>query len=161
MSDPQVSERNPADGEHADLMSALFAQMVMQQSNLALMLLGKTPHPQSGKVVRDIEGAKFFIDQLEMLELKTRGNLSKEEAALLKQSLMALRMAFVECVNSPLRPPRTVRKARPRRPGQLLTHSRRRRVRRPPPRWAKKSRARSSRRNIEKPSYRRGFPYSD
>ena len=101
MSDPQVSERNPADGEHADLMSALFAQMVMQQSNLALMLLGKTPHPQSGKVVRDIEGAKFFIDQLEMLELKTRGNLSKEEAALLKQSLMALRMAFVECVNSP------------------------------------------------------------
>ena len=101
MSDPQVSERNTADGEHADLMSALFAQMVMQQSNLALMLLGKTPHPQSGKVVRDIEGAKFFIDQLEMLELKTRGNLSKEEAALLKQSLMALRMAFVERVNSP------------------------------------------------------------
>ena len=101
MSDPQVSERNPADGEHADLMSALFAQMVMQQSNLALMLLGKTPHPQSGQMVRDIEGAKLFIDQLEMLELKTKGNLSKEEAALLKQTLMALRMAFVECVNSP------------------------------------------------------------
>jgi hypothetical protein len=101
MSEPQVSERNPADGEHADVMSALFAQMVMQQSNLALMLLGKTAHPESGQIVRDIEGAKLFIDQLEMLEVKTRGNLSKEEAALLKQSLMALRMAFVECVNAP------------------------------------------------------------
>jgi hypothetical protein len=101
MSEPQVSERNPADGGQADLMSALFAQMVMQQSNLALMLLGKTAHPESGQIVRDIEGAKFFIDQLEMLEVKTRGNLSKEEAALLKQSLMALRMAFVESVNAP------------------------------------------------------------
>ena len=100
MNDPQVSERNPAGGEHADLMSALFAQMVMQQSNLALMLLGKTPHPESGQIVRDIEGAKLFIDQLEMLEVKTKGNLSKEEATLLKQALMALRMAFVECVNS-------------------------------------------------------------
>jgi hypothetical protein len=101
MSEPQVSERDPADVGQADLMSALFAQMVMQQSNLALMLLGKTAHPESGQIVRDIEGAKFFIDQLEMLEVKTRGNLSKEEAALLKQSLMALRMAFVECVNAP------------------------------------------------------------
>ena len=100
MSDSQVSDRNQADGAHADMMSALFAQMVMQQSNLALMLLGKTPHPETGQVVRDVEGAKLFIDQLEMLELKTRGNLNKEETALLKQSLMALRMAFVDCVNS-------------------------------------------------------------
>ncbi len=100
MSDSQVSGGNPPDAGQADLMSALFAQMVMQQSNLALMLLGKTAHPETGQVVRDVEGAKLFIDQMEMLELKTRGNLNKEEAALLKQSLMALRMAFVECVNS-------------------------------------------------------------
>jgi hypothetical protein len=100
MNDPHVSDRSPADGAQADLMSALFAQMVMQQSSLALMLLGKTAHPETGQVVRDVEGARLFIDQLEMLELKTRGNLNKEEAALLKQNLMALRMAFVECVNS-------------------------------------------------------------
>jgi hypothetical protein len=100
MSDLHVSENPPAGGEQAELMSALFAQMVLQQSNLAMMLLGKTPHPESGQTMRDLEGARLFIDQLEMLELKTRGNLSKEEAALLKQSLMALRMAFVESVNS-------------------------------------------------------------
>jgi hypothetical protein len=74
--------------------------MVLQQSNLALMLMGKAPHPESGQTMLDIEGAKLFIDQLEMLEAKTKGNLSKEESALLKQSLMSLRMAFVECVNS-------------------------------------------------------------
>jgi Domain of unknown function (DUF1844) len=100
MSDPQTSEQTPSQGTQAELMSALFAQMVLQQSNLALMLMGKTPHPESGQTVRDIEGAKLFIDQLEMLEAKTKGNLSKEESTLLKQSLMSLRMAFVECVNS-------------------------------------------------------------
>ena len=36
-----------------------------------------------------------------MLEVKTKGNLNQEEAALLKQSLMSLRMAFVEAVDSP------------------------------------------------------------
>jgi hypothetical protein len=100
MSDPNVFQAAPADATQAELMSALFAQMVLQQSNLALMLMGKTPHPESGQKMRDMEGAKLFIDQLEMLEAKTKGNLSKEESDLLKQSLMALRMAFVECVNS-------------------------------------------------------------
>ena len=100
MNDSHVSERNAADGEEAALMSARFAQMVMQQSELAMMLLAGMEHPEGGKVAKDIEGAKLFIDQLEMLDVKTKGNLSKEEASLLKQTLMALRMAFVESVNA-------------------------------------------------------------
>lgn len=84
--------------------SALFAQMVVQQSNLALMLLGRTPHPETGQPVRDLDAAKLFIDQLEMLEVKTKGNLNSREVALLKQSLMTLRLAFVEAVNSPETP---------------------------------------------------------
>jgi hypothetical protein len=87
-----------------ELHSALFAQMVMQQSNLALMLLGKVPHPESGQSLRDIDAAKLFIDQLEMLEIKTRGNLNPQESALLKQSLMNLHLAFVEAVNAPEAP---------------------------------------------------------
>lgn len=87
---------------HAEMMSVLFAQLVMQQSNMAMLLLGKVPNPQTGEKVRDIEAAKLFIDQLEMLEAKTKGNLSREEDQLLKQSLMSLRMAFVEAVESPV-----------------------------------------------------------
>lgn len=89
------------------LMSALFANMILQQTNLALMLLGRTPHPESGEMLRDIDGAKLFIDQLEMLETKTRGNLDSNEEKLLKQSLMTLRMAFVEAVDSPPPEPNT------------------------------------------------------
>jgi hypothetical protein len=88
-----------------DMMSALFAHMVTQQANLAMMLMGKVPHPESGKPVRDIEAAQLFIDQLEMLQAKTKGNLSKNEEALLKQSLMNLRLAFVEAVEQGESPP--------------------------------------------------------
>lgn len=81
--------------------SALFAQLILQQTNMALMLLGKIAHPESGQTYRDIDAARLFIDQLEMLEAKTKGNLSKDESALLKQSLMNLRLAFVEAVEAP------------------------------------------------------------
>ncbi len=101
MNEPHVDEEAPMSGSPEEIRSALFAHMVMQQSSMAMMLLGKTPHPETGKVLRDLEAAKLFIDQLEMLEFKTKGNLTQEESALLKQSLMSLRMAFVEAVESP------------------------------------------------------------
>ena len=100
MSDTHVSESNPVGESPDETRSALFAHMIMQQSSMAMMLLGKTPHPETGKTVRDLEAARFFIDLLEMLEYKTKGKLNPEEAALLKQSLMSLRMAFVESVDA-------------------------------------------------------------
>lgn len=84
-----------------EMQSALFAQLVMQQANLAMMLLGQTPNPETGETMRDLESAQLFIGQLEMLEAKTKGNLNAQEAALLKQTLMSLRMTFVEAVNAP------------------------------------------------------------
>ena len=104
MSDSHVSGNTTASGSPDEVRSALFAHLVMQQSNMAMMLLGKTAHPETGQVIRDLEAAKFFIDQLEMLEFKTKGNLNLEEAALLKQSLMSVRLAFVETVDSPAPP---------------------------------------------------------
>jgi hypothetical protein len=79
----------------------LFAHLVMQQANMALMLMGKVPHPETGQVVKDLEAARLFIDQLEMLEAKTKGNLTPEEAGLLKHSLMSVHLAFVEAVEKP------------------------------------------------------------
>lgn len=84
-----------------DRMSALFVQLILQQTNMAMMMLGKLAHPESGQVYKDVEAARLFIDQLEMIQTKTKGNLTKEESGLLKQSLMNLRLAFVEAVESP------------------------------------------------------------
>ena len=68
-----------ANASREEIMSALFANMVVQQTNMAMMLLGRVAHPESGEFVQDLEAAKMFIDQLEMLEFKTRGNLTKQE----------------------------------------------------------------------------------
>jgi hypothetical protein len=100
MSESQVSESAPAGMSRADQLSVSFAQLVMQQANMATMFLGKTPHPETGEVMKNLDAARLFIDQLEMLEVKTKGNLDKDEAALLKQSLMSLRLAFVEAVEA-------------------------------------------------------------
>lgn len=101
MSETNSTANTPADLSREHEHSALFAQLVLQQANMAMMLLGKVAHPETGQVIKDIEAARLFIDQLEMLEAKTKGNLTKEEAALLKQSLMSLRLAFVEAVEAP------------------------------------------------------------
>jgi hypothetical protein len=86
--------------EDSQRKSALFSHLIMQQSNMALMLMGKVAHPESGQVMQDLESARLFIDQIEVLEEKTKGNLTKEEAGLMKQILMNLRMSFVEAVQS-------------------------------------------------------------
>ncbi len=96
MNEQNVSQSDA--GGRQEMMSELFAHMVIQQSNLALMMMGKVPNPESGERVHNLEAAKLFIDQLEMLETKTKGNLDKDEEKLLKQSLMTLRLAFVEAV---------------------------------------------------------------
>ena len=78
-----------------EIMSGLFANMIVQQTSMVLMLLGKTPHPESGKTLHDPEAARMFIDQLEMLEVKTKGNLTKEEADLLEDLLYELRTQYI------------------------------------------------------------------
>ncbi|HKS38845.1 MAG TPA: DUF1844 domain-containing protein [Verrucomicrobiae bacterium] len=100
MSAPPSSDDPRAEASPEQIMSALFANLVVQQTNMALMLLGRMPHPETGETVQDIESAKMFIDQLEMIEFKTRGNLDAREDKLLQQSLTALRMAFVEAVDT-------------------------------------------------------------
>jgi uncharacterized protein DUF1844 len=99
MSTPPSETENGAGLDQT--MSALFASMVMQNTNMALIFLGQAPNPQTGQTVQDLEHARYFIDQLEMLAVKTRGNLDKQEDALLKQSLTHLRLAFVEAVEHP------------------------------------------------------------
>jgi Domain of unknown function (DUF1844) len=95
------SEDSLAGMSREELLSALFANMVVQQTNMAMMLLGKVPHPETGQMVQDLDTAKMFIDQLEMLETKTKGNLNRQEDGLLKQALAALHLAFVEAVDAP------------------------------------------------------------
>ena len=96
MNDPHAKDNQSAGDNPEEMRSALFAQLVMQQASMAMMLLGKTPHPETGQTVRDLEAAKYFIDQLEMLEVKTKGNLEEAETRLLQSLIYDLRVAYVD-----------------------------------------------------------------
>ncbi len=96
-----INDDAPLDAEGERMMTEIFAHMVIQNTNMALMFLGAMPHPQTGERGQDLEAAQMFIAQLEMLEVKTAGNLAPEEQKLLQQSLMHLRMTFVQAVDNP------------------------------------------------------------
>lgn len=73
-----------------------FIEFVMMQAQNAALFLGQIPNPQTGQGEVNLELARMFIDQLAMIEEKTRGNLSNEEATVLRNTLSNLQMAFVE-----------------------------------------------------------------
>src|SRR6186713_3748418 len=77
-------------------MSQRFIEFVMMQAQNAALFLGQIPNPQTGKGEVNLELAKMFIDQLGMIEEKTRGNLTNEETAVLRNTLSNLQIAFVE-----------------------------------------------------------------
>ena len=58
-------------------------------------LLGHIPDPESGKASINKPYAKHYIDTLEMLSEKTKGNLSDDESAMISEALHTLRMAYV------------------------------------------------------------------
>jgi len=98
-----MSEQSAGKGSsltESEKLTAHFAQLIMQSTSMALMLMGRAPNPMTGKIETDLDGARLFIEQLEMLEVKTRGNLSAEEQHLLQQNLMHARMSFVEAVGA-------------------------------------------------------------
>ena len=73
-----------------------FSVYVAILGQSAMMHLGKIMNPATGKLERDLVQAKFTIDILGMLEEKTKGNLTKDEADLLRTTLANLRLNYVE-----------------------------------------------------------------
>jgi phosphoribosylaminoimidazole-succinocarboxamide synthase len=73
-----------------------FIEFVMMQAQNAALFLGQIPNPQTGKGEVNLEVAKMFIDQLAMIQEKTRGNLSNEESTVLRNALSNLQLAYVE-----------------------------------------------------------------
>lgn len=77
-------------------MTQRFVEFVMMQAQNAALFLGQIPNPKTGEAEINLDLARMFIDQLEMIQEKTRGNLTNEEAMVLGNALSNLQMAFVE-----------------------------------------------------------------
>lgn len=86
-------------------MAQRFVELVMMQAQQAAMFLGQLPAPDGSHPEPNLEYARLFIDQLEMLQEKTRGNLSNEESQVLTGVLSDLRLAFVKASSGATQPP--------------------------------------------------------
>ncbi len=86
-------------------MTQRFIEFVMMHAQNAALFLGQIPNPKTGEPEMNLDLARMFIDQLEMIQEKTRGNLTNEETMVLRNTLSNLQMAFVEASGT-ARPPR-------------------------------------------------------
>ena len=79
----------PARSPHFEMLLNLVA-------NQAAAMLGAYADPRTGQAVVDLEGAREFIDMLDALREKTRGNLADEEEQTLTDVLGSLKFTFME-----------------------------------------------------------------
>jgi hypothetical protein len=74
----------------------LFMQLIIQNQQIAMMAMGKIKNPVTNKVDRNLEHAKIYIDTLDMLMSKTKGNLSDYEEKFLIETLKDLKLNYVD-----------------------------------------------------------------
>jgi hypothetical protein len=73
-----------------------FAGFLISLGSSAFVHMGLIPDPETGKTRSpNLTVARETIDMIELLEEKTRGNLTPDEATLLRNLLTDLRMRFV------------------------------------------------------------------
>jgi hypothetical protein len=80
------------------LPPADFPTLVLSLGSSAMMYLGETESGETGE--RNLPMAKHAIDMLTVLEEKTKGNLSPDEAHLLESLLFDLRLRYVEALKT-------------------------------------------------------------
>jgi hypothetical protein len=81
-------------------MTRRFIEFVLMQAQQIALMLGQIPGPDGKPMEANLPVARIFIDQLEMIREKTRGNLNKEEEDVLTKVLADLQLAFVEAGNA-------------------------------------------------------------
>lgn len=73
-----------------------FESLIRMLGSNAAMVLGAYADPRTGQPMIDPEAAREFIDMLDALHEKTKGNLAPEEDTLLLDLLGKLKMTYLE-----------------------------------------------------------------
>jgi uncharacterized protein DUF1844 len=77
-----------------------FQTLVFSLSTTAMLQLGFLSNPETGKREKNLPAAKQTIDILQILQEKTKGNLTSEESQLLEASLYDLKMTYLKATNN-------------------------------------------------------------
>ncbi len=73
-----------------------FEAFVMSLNTSVLYHLGEIADPMTGKREKNLDLARHGIDTLVLMEEKTKGNLSDDEAKMLKDLLYDVKLKFVQ-----------------------------------------------------------------
>ena len=74
----------------------LFMYLVGTFQSSAWIALGKMKNPMTDKIERNLEQASYYIDLLDMLQSKTKGNVSEYEEQMLINTVSELKMNFID-----------------------------------------------------------------
>jgi hypothetical protein len=75
-----------------------FSTFILSLATTIQVSLGAIPNPQTNLQAQNLPAAKQMIDIIDMLKEKTKGNLSKEEQALIESVLYNLRMHYIRAM---------------------------------------------------------------
>ena len=89
----ELQKNNPALSSE---MTKRFVQFVMVQAQNILYVLGRIPTPEGDRIPPNLQAAKMMIDHLELIRIKTEGNLSPQETKIITEALQQVQLAFVE-----------------------------------------------------------------
>ena len=76
--------------------TSLLFSLIMTFQAAAMQQMGKLKNSISDKIEKDLQQAQLSIDILDMLEEKTKGNLSDDESRFLKGVLQELKLNYVD-----------------------------------------------------------------
>jgi hypothetical protein len=89
----EIQKNNPALNSE---MTKRFVQFVMVQAQNILYVLGRIPTPEGDRIPPNLQAAKMMIDHLDLIRIKTEGNLSPQETKIITEALQQVQLAFVE-----------------------------------------------------------------
>ncbi len=75
---------------------ASFETLVSEHVSRAFTFLGAIPEPSSGRRIQHLDLARHYIDLLAVIQEKTEGNLTEDEAKALTSTLYELRQAYIQ-----------------------------------------------------------------
>lgn len=94
---PSQSSQKPSAKEER---KAGFPMLVSTMATQAMLAMGVIPDPRSGQRMQAYDVARYHIDTLAILQEKTKGNLTQEEADLLAMTLYDLRNRYIQMVTA-------------------------------------------------------------
>ena len=91
----EQSEQAEAPTEPQDFPPASFEMLMTSLATEAMVSMGQMPNMGTGQVETNVPQARYAIDMLQVIEEKTKGNLTPGEQQAIESLLHQLRMMFV------------------------------------------------------------------